>query len=733
MQGSHRSAADESISLGDVYYLLFRHKGKILFFSALGVIAAAWVFIYTPSVYESEAALLVRYVSDTTVLDAVTSERITAPGRGGENIINSEIAILSSRDLVEKVVDEMGVNRFSLDSTNVSGRARIAEKVMSSIRIEAPKNSSIIRITFDGPTPTVAQEFLRRLTESYLLKHIEIHRAAGAYEFLAQQTDQLRSRLSETEEELRQLKYAEGIVSIEDTKKNIAQRTEELTRGLNELETLLAAARARAEVMGAVLATTGSNLPTLIVTSENAADVPSSHRVQLARLQQKEAELLSVYTADSIPVKSIREQIREIERLLDAERSAGVSVRTTTNNAAVARPSPMLVEEQANIAALEAKIGVQRDLLKRAVNEAKKIDSVESRIVQLQRSKELQEANYKYFCQSLERARVDEALNSGRISNISIVQPATLPAKKLRLKLPRNMGLALMFGVACGVGLALLSEYFVDHSIRRPEEVPAVLRVPLIMSLPLLDAGRSSRRLARGARGSLLLNAHGPQQKDMRELPEGHGQSEMGDLYDALRERILSQIGTDTVVGPYMLGVTSCTPGAGVSTIVAGLALALARSGAERIVVMDVSAESGTPTLFGVNPVTGLVEMTSDGEGNTAVAQHQVYVVPSGSSESKPVYSNRAQRLAAVIQGLRNSKADYVIVDMPPVTETGLTLRISRLLNSVLLVIAAEKVNRSVAAHVKDWLLQADAKILGSVLNKRRQYVPEWLYHSYWL
>jgi Mrp family chromosome partitioning ATPase len=67
---------------------------------------------------------------------------------------------------------------------------------------------------------------------------------------------------------------------------------------------------------------------------------------------------------------------------------------------------------------------------------------------------------------------------------------------------------------------------------------------------------------------------------------------------------------------------------------------------------------------------------------------------------------------------------------MPPVTETGLTLRISRLLNGVILVIAAEKVNRHVAEHAKEWLIQSDAKIIGSILNKRRQYVPNWLYSS---
>jgi uncharacterized protein involved in exopolysaccharide biosynthesis len=240
----------EHASMADIVHLLFRHKWKIVLFTVMGALASLGVFYFSPREYESEAALLVRYVSDSTVLDRVSSgDRVTAMGGGVDHIINSEIAILASRDLVEKVMDSMGLAKFSNNMSRLPDRARITEKLISAIKIEAPKNSNVIRITFAGPSPGVAQEFLRRLSEAYLQKHIEIHGAAGAYEFLSQQTDQLRSRLADTEDELRKLKYSEGIVSIEDAKRSVSQRADELTKGLDELETTLAAAKARAEVL----------------------------------------------------------------------------------------------------------------------------------------------------------------------------------------------------------------------------------------------------------------------------------------------------------------------------------------------------------------------------------------------------------------------------------------------------------------------------------------------------
>lgn len=720
-----KSLPVDSPSLGDVYYLLFRHKGKIIFCTLLGVFASVAVFFLTPVVYPSEAKLLVRYVSDTTVLDPASNrERITAPGRGGENVINSEIEILTSRDLIEKVMDEMGIARFSFSSTNTLDRARIVENIVAALNVEVPKNSNIIRIVFDGPDPIVSRDFLKHLTEFYLQKHIEIHRSAGAYEFLSQQTDQLRARLSETEEELRKLKFTENIVSVEETKKNVAQRTEELIKGLGELEASLAAAKARNDVLRPLLLTENAGRTSWVTASSAPNLATQTLKARLSRLQQRETELLTAYTPDSIPLRSLRQQIRETQALIDAD-PPSVTTNTAVTPSLSPNTMPALIEAQADVAALQAKISIQTGLLSRAVTAAQKVNDVETRIVQLQRSKELQEDNYKYFCQSLEHARFDEALDSGKISNISIVQPATLPAEKMRPKLPRNMGLTLLLGIVFGLGLSLVQERVIDHSIRHPAELQAILQTPLLMSVPLLDRRHAALQSGQGRKSALLLNAHNGQDGTVSQ----EAQADMRDLYDALRDRLLTRLGQSVPDGkPYILGMTSCKQGAGVSTIAAGLALALARHGDHRILLIEANADSDVPALFGVNPGAGLVEMATDGDGNTAVAQHSLYLVPSGDPETRQAPTSRAHRYAALIQHAREGKASFVIVDMPPVTETSLTLRISRLLDGVVLVVAAEEVNRHVADHARELLLQSNAPLIGSILNKRRQYVPDWLY-----
>lgn len=713
-----KSQTTDTLTIGDIYYLLFRHKGKILLFTLLGVMAAVAVYFMTPAIYRSEASLLVRYVTDTTVLDSASmGERITSPARGGENVINSEIEILLSYELVDKVLDDMGFSSFMPTATNRFDRARMAAIVRSRINIEVPKSSNIINVSFDGPDPTVSQDFLKRLIDAYLQKHIEIHRAAGAYEFLSQQTDQLRTRLTETEEELRKLKYSEGVVSIEETKRNISVRTEELTKKLGELESSLAAAKARVEIMRPLsMAVPGRTSLVWVASTTNEAARALEFKLQ--RLRQRENELLSTYTADSIPVRGLREQITEAERQLAGEAPSMVT-NSITSGGTAPDSSAAFLEAQSVLAEFKARIAVQKDFLAQTLEEARKIDAVESKIVQLQRNKELQEANYKYFCQSLEHARIDEALNSGRISNIGIVQSATLPSEKMRVKLPRNMAMALLFGVVAGLGLAVFQEYFHDQTLRKPIELQATFRVPVLMTVPMVKGARSQLREGQGV--PLLLSAPGGADGGV------NGQMDMSDYYEVLRDRLLSSLGPVASL-PCVLGVTSCSRGAGVSTLAAGLAFAFARGGEHRVVLVNGNTDSLTPQIYGVNPITGLAEMMADADGNTAVTQHNHFVVPSRDTIPSPTHAGYAPRFAALIQHLRSSKAGYVIVDLPPVSETGLTLRVGRLLDGMMLVIAAESVSRHVAERVKEMLVQSDVKIIGTVLNKQQQYVPDWVY-----
>lgn len=71
---------------------------------------------------------------------------------------------------------------------------------------------------------------------------------------------------------------------------------------------------------------------------------------------------------------------------------------------------------------------------------------------------------------------------------------------------------------------------------------------------------------------------------------------------------------------------------------------------------------------------------------------------------------------------------DLIIVDTPPVTMFPDSLAVVAKVDGVILVVEAEKTRWQVALSVKNKIEKHGGKILGTVLNRRRLYIPGFIY-----
>jgi capsular polysaccharide biosynthesis protein len=104
-------------------------------------------------------------------------------------------------------------------------------------------------------------------------------------------------------------------------------------------------------------------------------------------------------------------------------------------------------------------------------------------LLQVQREVGIQEASYKKYSDKLDQTRIDHALEMVKISNISVVQPATYPIKPVRPKKMFNIALGLILGIFGGLGLAFISEYM-DHTFKKPEDITQILDLPILATIP---------------------------------------------------------------------------------------------------------------------------------------------------------------------------------------------------------------------------------------------------------
>jgi uncharacterized protein involved in exopolysaccharide biosynthesis len=208
-------------------------------------------------------------------------------------------------------------------------------------------------------------------------------------------------------------------------------------------------------------------------------------RTKLYELRLKEQELLTKYTETGIPVQEIRRQIAEAQRLLDKEDSTRTEV-TTGVNATYEELNRALILEMATFSSLVAKLRVLNNQSKEARGETGNLIDTEMQMSSLQRELTLLDTKYRKYSENLEQARIEQALEMNKISNISVIQPATAPLDPVRPKKAVNLMLGLIFGVLGGIGLAFVSHVH-GHSLKTPEDIEKKLGLRLLASIPYLE------------------------------------------------------------------------------------------------------------------------------------------------------------------------------------------------------------------------------------------------------
>ena len=89
--------APAGITPGDIYFVVFRHKWKIIILTLLGLAAATYFYFTRQPLYQSEAEIFIKYVTDSHALNPSDSNsHVTSLIDLNQNVINSEMAILMS-------------------------------------------------------------------------------------------------------------------------------------------------------------------------------------------------------------------------------------------------------------------------------------------------------------------------------------------------------------------------------------------------------------------------------------------------------------------------------------------------------------------------------------------------------------------------------------------------------------------------------------------------------------
>ena len=176
----------------------------------------------------------------------IPTSRTKRAGKTTDSVIDAEVQILTSWDLAAQVAEAIGPKRLG-----ASSNAAAAGSILSGLQVAASKGSDVIVVSYTNPDPQLAPLVLQELLSRYFVKHLEVHRSAGAFDFVTQQTDQVRARLNQTEDALNTLRQKIGIVStLQDGQEAIADETADIRKQLNAAEADVAEQQALVNQIG---------------------------------------------------------------------------------------------------------------------------------------------------------------------------------------------------------------------------------------------------------------------------------------------------------------------------------------------------------------------------------------------------------------------------------------------------------------------------------------------------
>ena len=365
----------------------------------------------------------------------------------------------------------------------LSDRDRAVAVLADGLHVAVPKKSDVVQVVYEGRTPELAHAVVAQLLSSYIDRACAaqpppgvaavLYRAGGA---AGPRVGRERSGIARPEDGHRAGLAGTAVAGAGDPRRPAARRVDAGRGGPGGLRD--AGAKPPPASGGS------AQTRVLAQTDGFGNDGTDRMREQLYALQLKREEARSNYTAAHPKMQQLQEQIAEAERIVDRQPPTRTQLTTGASRFYDDVRAALLVEEPL-LASLQAKTGVLRGQVAEVRGQLKTFNGDQMRIAALLRDVELRQADYRKYAANVEQARIDQALETERMSNLSIVQPASYEPRFVRPQTAMNLALGLLLGLTGGVGVAVVADGR-DRRLRTGEDVERKLGLTALGTIPQL-------------------------------------------------------------------------------------------------------------------------------------------------------------------------------------------------------------------------------------------------------
>ena len=598
----------------------------------------------------------------------------------------------------------LGVVQFAVRSRpavetatfGIRSREAAIDALLAGLLVSRRELTDVIDVGFVAQDPRAAQRIVNSAVHAFQMLNVQWarERSRRRGEFLEEQLAQTDSMLERAQASLSSFRSRQQLASSQDK--------------LHAEQSALLTLDARREELDADRRTFGALLQRLKTNDE------------ASRQEALRALATSPAMADNPAIGGLYQQLLKYQIRIDSMTTG--PWRSSPNNpdliqvkALASSTQDQLVQAvSSHIGALDARVDALGALRQRTGASMSLLPAMAEEEMRLTRRVDALARMSDELRADFQRARMATAVEAG---DIDVVALAPLPSTPLL----DGGALKVALGLFLGLGLGLIIAYILEAlntSVRRPEDLEAVLHVPGLAVIPrITDGSRSAQSHFRRLLGS------GKSARQAVGSPlTGNQTFSIGiEAFRNLRTSLIWSDGGETLRS---LVVTSAAPGEGKTMTAANLAVTLAYDGLRVLLVDCDIRRPRIHGLFQLPRAPGLMELlraSSDPDAppieairETPVSRLSVLTCGALPVNASNLLSGTRMR---VLLGELQEQFDIIVLDTPPVLATADASIVASLTDGVLLVVRAGTTDRNAAQRAYQQLANVGARVVGTVLN----------------
>jgi uncharacterized protein involved in exopolysaccharide biosynthesis len=396
------------------------------------VVAGSLAFVLLSAIllqtseFEASSLVLVKFGRELMYQNEVGKEQ-TVTSRDKQMMINSEIAILHSRPVLEQAARVVGLDKLYPDLAEEAAAvkeeqkvgdddpavallyAQAGERLGESMTTQALPDADVMSVAFRHPDPATAKIAVGALVDRFIEAHLEAYGTPAIAPFLDRRVADYEKRLDASEKRLLEFETAHSAFALESPQTTLMQWRDETLKQLSEVESQMAAIRTR-------------------------------HHEDAAVAEARNAQMRLQLQADQLEGKLRKDTDKQLEVVQGF--IAGRRAETEREVGGFARKKNEL-----------------EDRLVQTERELKEFPGLSAEYRSLRRERDADEEQYSTYRQRLRDARLSSEMDQEKITSISVIQPAsTAPQPVWPPSKAATIPTALVLALVAGGLAAVLAE-----------------------------------------------------------------------------------------------------------------------------------------------------------------------------------------------------------------------------------------------------------------------------------